>query len=89
MPEPGSRRAAGGDEYVAAAGPIYDSFVVKIWHDAGAVGWRRVEIQHVQTDLTEAVRDVEPEWLWRALLALVAGSGEPGPEGSPYPAQGP
>ena len=49
----------------------YDSFLVKIWHDAGTESWRRVEVRHVQTDLMEAGRDVDEQWLGRALVALL------------------
>lgn len=58
---------------------VYDSFVIRIWHDGTVGDLRRVEVEHVQTGEIVNAAAVSPEWILERLRASLLASHPPTP----------
>lgn len=67
-----AERAPARFERAAATSPRrarhYDSFVVRVWKEEGADTMLRVELQHVQADLSMEAVQVPLEWIVPEML---------------------
>jgi hypothetical protein len=54
--------------------PIYDSFVIRLWHLRQGATIHRAEVRHVQTGETSASTEVDLDWICRAVCRLLGES---------------
>lgn len=52
---------------------LYDSFIVRLWHDAGERTMLRGEVEHVQAGLFLEEMDVPLEWIVSAIESCLKG----------------
>lgn len=50
---------------------IYDSFVIRVWHDGTIEELRRVEVEHVQTGEAVSAASVSLAWILAQVRALL------------------
>ncbi len=56
---------------------LYDSFIVRLWHDAGERTMLRAEVEHIQAGLFLEERDVPLEWIVSAIEGCLWGPYSP------------
>src|SRR5687768_14241747 len=52
-------------------GPLYDSFVVRLWQEAVSGRLLRAEVEHVQSGAVHVGRGVVPAWILDAFRACL------------------
>ena len=71
-------RPAGEPEAAPVPERRYDSFHVRLWSQPGAERLLRVEVRHLQTDLSDVGAAVPADWLIETILAFLADAPPPG-----------
>lgn len=54
----------------------YDSFVIRIWQEAGTGRLLRAEVDHVQSGAVHVGRNTELDWIQHTLKTVMANDGE-------------
>jgi hypothetical protein len=62
--------ATGGPSMPRGPGPDYDSFVVRLWHEAGR-RLLRAEVEHVQSGAVHVGRGPDRDWIAETVNACI------------------
>jgi hypothetical protein len=70
-------------------GQRYDSFVIRIWQEAGTGRLLRAEVDHVQSGAVHVGRNTALDWIQHTLQTVMGNAGEPATEEADPPAPAP